>query len=130
MQLHEYNHRLLLALLPDDAAQATVFHSTSATQATLQITIRNRFKYTTELAMSMLFDDAVSDALVIRIYHDAQLAELVYSNEFEKQYRQLGGQVDPGNQASLRYSQNCFFNKWLIYLLEKGYRKDAWTAVK
>lgn len=129
MQLHEYNHRLLMALLPEDADQV-VYHAVMPGQATLQITIRNRFKYTTELAMSMLFDDAVSDALVIRIYHDAQLAELVYSNEFEKQYRQLGGQVDPSNQASLRYSQNCFFNKWLIYLLEKGYQKDVWTAVK
>ncbi len=129
MQLHEFNHKLLGALLPTCSDQAKIFRSTLKNKATLQVTIRERFKFTTEISMCMLFDDAVSDALVIRIYHDAQLAELIYSNEFEKQYRQLGGKVDSSNQASLRYSQNCFLNKWLIYLLENHYTSMTWTAI-
>ena len=80
--------------------------------------------------MCMLFDEAVSDALVIRIYHDAQLAELIYSNEFEKQYRQMGGKVDINNQANLRYSQNCFLNKWLIYLLQNDFASTSWQEIK
>ncbi len=126
MQLHEFNHKLLCQLLPDETPEAMVFHSDVPDKPVLQITIRERFKYTTEIAMCMLFDDAVSDVLVIRIYHDAQLAELVYSNEFEKQYRQMGGKLEMQNQASLRYSQNCFFNKWLIYLLQSGFNKRSW----
>lgn len=129
MQLHEFNHRLLEALLPMRNQQSLVYHSALPSSPLLQVKYRERFKFTTEIAMCMIFDDAVSDALVIRIYHDAQLAELVYSNEFEKQFRELGGRVDANNQASLRYSQNCFLNKWLIYLLEKGYSQDNWQDV-
>ncbi len=129
MQLHEFNHHLLKALLPPKNKQPFVFQSSRLQSTTLQVKFREKFKFTTEISMCMIFDDAVSDALVIRIYHDAQLAELVYSNEFEKQYRELGGKVDVNNQASLRYSQNCFLNKWLIYLLEKGYSQNDWQAV-
>ncbi len=130
MQLHEFNHKLLSCLLPTLAEQSNVYHSTLKNKPTLQVVVRERFKFTTEISMCMLFDDAVSDALVIRIYHDAQLAELIYSNEFEKQYRQMGGKVDVKNQANLRYSQNCFLNKWLIYLLENQFDSKAWTATK
>ncbi|TDR22485.1 DUF1249 domain-containing protein [Marinicella litoralis] len=129
MQLHEFNHRLLEALLPIENQQAQIHHSALNSTPLLQVKYRERFKFTTEIAMCMIFDDAVSDALVIRIYHDAQLAELVYSNEFEKQFREMGGRVDAKNQASLRYSQNCFLNKWLIYLLEKGYCQTEWQAI-
>jgi len=129
MQLHEFNHKLLSALLPENMADHALFQSQIPAAATLQIKVRERFKFTTEIAMCMIFPDAVSDALVIRIYHDAQLAELVYSNEFEKQYRQLGGKVGVNNQANLRYTQNCFLNKWLIYLLERGYHQQHWEAV-
>ncbi len=127
-QLHEFNHKLLLALLPDELTELSTYHSTLEHKPVLQIKVRARFKFTTEIAMCMVFDDAVSDALVIRVYHDARLAELVYSNEFEKQYRQLGGKVDIKNQADLRYSQNCFLNKWLIYLIENHYAKNRWKS--
>jgi len=125
-QLHEYNHKLLMKLLPGFDSQYNTFHSTVGASATLQVKVRERFKFTTEISMCMLFDEVVSDALVIRIYHDAQLAELVYSNEFEKQYRQMGGRLGVNNQANLRYSQNCFLNKWLIFLIEKGYCQQHW----
>lgn len=130
MQLHEFNHKLLCHLLPALTEGINVLHSTVENKPTLKVKIRERFKFTTEVSMCMLFDEAVSDALVIRLYHDAQLAELVYSNEFEKQYRQLGGKVDSKNQASLRYSQNCFLNKWLIYLLQNGFATTAWQEIK
>jgi uncharacterized protein YqiB (DUF1249 family) len=129
MQLHEFNHKLLCGLLPSSSDECDVHHSTVADKPTLQVKVRERFKFTTELSMCMLFDDAVSDALVIRIYHDAQLVELVYSNEFEKQYRRMGGKVDINNQANLRYSQNCFLNKWLIFLLQNGFDKKQWSAM-
>ncbi len=128
-QLHEYNHKLLTFLLPE-LGNANLYQSTVNQHATLQVRVRERFKFTTEISMCMLFDDVVSDALVIRIYHDAQLAELIYSNEFEKQYRQMGGRVDINNQANLRYSQNCFFNKWLIFLIEKGYCQQQWKTAQ
>lgn len=130
MQLHEFNHKLLVHLLPEFAADAVQYHSTIKNKPTLQVNIRERFKFTTEISMCMLFDDAVSDALVIRLYHDAELAELIYSNEFEKQFRQMGGKVDIKNQANLRYSQNCFLNKWLIYLLENQFDSTTWVAIK
>lgn len=125
-QLHEFNHKLLTSLLPTFNQAIDVYQSSLENKPTLQIKVRERFKFTTEISMCMLFDEAVSDALVIRLYHDAQLAELVYSNEFEKQYRQMGGKVDVHNQAKLRYSQNCFLNKWLIFLLENQFNSNTW----
>ena len=130
MQLHEYNHKMLMALLPNPSDHANVFLSTIDNKPKLQVKFRERFKFTTEISMCMLFADAVSDALVIRIYHDAQLAELIYSNEFERQYREMGGRVDVNNQANLRYSQNCFLNKWLIYLLGNGFEQNQWIEKK
>ena len=130
MQLHEFNHKLLNSLLPVLTDGINVFHSTVENKPILKIKVRERFKFTTEVSMCMLFDEAVSDALVIRIYHDAQLAELIYSNEFEKQYRQMGGKVDINNQANLRYSQNCFLNKWLIYLLQNDFASTSWQEIK
>jgi len=128
MQLHEFNHKLLNSLLPKFTQDAQVYHSIIEDKPTLKIKIREQFKFTTEISMCMVFDDSVSDALVIRLYHDAQLAELIYSNEFEKQYRQMGGKVDINNQANLRYSQNCFLNKWLIFLLENNFNTNTWTV--
>ena len=128
MQLHEFNHKLLNNLLPEFTAGVDVYHSTLENKPVLKIKIRERFKFTTEISMCMVFDDSVSDALVIRLYHDAQLAELIYSNEFEKQYRQMGGKVDINNQANLRYSQNCFLNKWLIFLIENNFTSTTWAV--
>lgn len=121
--LHEYNFLLLNQLFSEWNSEQKYHQWQPGNKAVLQLYIRDQFKYTTELSMMMLFDDAVSDPMVIRVYHDAQLAELIYSNEFERQYRQLGGLADAEHQADLRFSQNCFLNKWLIFLLQNGYDK-------
>lgn len=120
--LHEYNYLLLMQLLGSDQVEKTM-HFTAPSKPTLRLVRREQFRYTTEVALMMTFDDAVSDPVVLRIYHDAELVELVYSNEFERQYRQLGGLADATHQAELRFSQNCFLNKWLIFLLQNGYHK-------
>jgi len=128
-QLHDFNYELIQKLLPNLSTVQSVLQSDLVGKPVLQVNIREKFKFTTEISMCMIFKDAVSDALVIRIYHDAQLAELVYSNEFEKQYRQMGGRVDINNQANLRYSQNCFLNKWLLFLIQSGFNQQTWEAV-
>ncbi|MFC3193874.1 DUF1249 domain-containing protein [Marinicella sediminis] len=128
MQLHEFNHRLMDQLLPQSLYQGQILHSLLPDKPVLKMLCTERFKYTTEVSMQLLFPYSQSDELVIRVYHDAGLAELTHANEFERQYRALGGRVDAANQASLRYSQNCFLNKWLIFLLEKGHGKSNWQS--
>ena len=122
--LHEYNYLLLNQLFSDWISDKKTHYWQPKNKSMLKLKIRENFKYTTELSMVMCFEDAASDPMVIRIYHDAQLAELIYSNEFERQYRQLGGLADADHQAELRFSQNCFLNKWLIFLLQNGYHKQ------
>lgn len=122
--LHEYNYLLLNQLFSEWTDDSKIHHWQPKNKSKLQLRVRENFKYTTEFSMTMLFSDATSDPMVVRIYHDAQLAELVYSNEFERQYRQLGGLADSDHQAELRFSQNCFLNKWLIFLLQNGYHKE------
>ncbi len=120
--LHEYNFALLMQLLGDDLITNEMYFDAKG-KSRLRLLVKERFRYTTEVAMMMIFDGAVSDPVIIRIYHDAQLVELVYSNEFERQYRQLGGLANAAHQADLRFSQNCFLNKWLIFLCQNGYHK-------
>ena len=122
--LHEYNYLLLNQLFSEWTGDKKTHHWQPKNKSKLQLRVRENYKYTTEFSMTMLFSDATSDPMVIRIYHDAQLAELIYSNEFERQYRQLGGLADADHQAELRFSQNCFLNKWLIFLLQNGYHKQ------
>lgn len=120
--LHEYNYLLLMQLLGKEAIPVELLFECKG-KADLKLIRKEQFRYTTEVAMMMDFGSSTSDPVVLRIYHDAELVELVYSNEFERQYRQLGGLADAAHQAELRFSQNCFLNKWLIFLLQNGYHR-------
>ena len=131
-ELHENNHQFLMRLL-DWSMLWTVGSCQQAlndSETMVRCEVNERFKFTTELSMYLSFSDDTSDHLVIRIYHDAQLAELVYANEFEKQYRQLGGKANIDSQAAIRFSQNCFLNKWLFYLMGQGIQPQMWQPVQ
>ena len=118
---HEDNFRLLMRLLPQRLKTGEVYQIEAANQPALQVIRTEQFKYTSELQLCLLFDDEVSDTLVVRVYHDVHLAELSEANEFDRIYQQMGGRADSQLKAQRRYSLNCFFNKWLRHLINKNY---------
>ncbi|MCX7546020.1 DUF1249 domain-containing protein [Marinicella gelatinilytica] len=123
---HEDNFRLLMRLLPQRLQPGVVYVSQPNNQPTLQVTRTEEFKYTSELHLSLLFEDESSDTMVVRIYHDMHLAELWQAHEFDRLFQQLGGRADCRLKAQRRYSLNCFFNKWLRHVMTKGYMGSPW----
>ncbi len=127
---HEDNFKLLMRILPSSLPQNGEMVCQPPQKPMLRVVLSEVFKYTSEMQLSMCFDDESSDLMVVRIYHDVKLAELRYANEFDRLYQQLGGRADSRLKAQRRYSLNCFLNKWLKHLIIKGYAKSDWQAVE
>ncbi len=125
---HEDNFRLLMRLLPQRLKTGVRYQVKVGRQPILQVTRTEAFKYTSELHICLLFDDETSDNLVVRVYHDVHLAELWQAHQFDRFVQQLGGRADCRLKAQRRYSLNCFFNKWLRHLLNKGYAGSSWCV--
>ncbi|KAA3650998.1 MAG: DUF1249 domain-containing protein [Proteobacteria bacterium] len=123
---HENNFKLLMRLLPPRLHVGVTYQVQPDQQPILQIVLVEQFKYTSELHISLLFDDEPSDILVVRVYHDMHLAELSQAHAFDRLFQQLGGRADYRLKAQRRYSLNCFFNKWLQHLMRKGYGASSW----
>jgi|SRR5690606_15119028 len=127
---HEDNFKLLMRIVPSCLPQSDGMICQPAQKPALQVALSEVFKFTTEMQLSMRFDDEPSDLMVVRIYHDVKLAELRFANEFDRLYQQLGGRADSRLKAQRRYSLNCFFNKWLRHLIANGYARNDWQAIK
>jgi uncharacterized protein YqiB (DUF1249 family) len=121
MELYELNYIQLRRLVPDlDAVQD---RSTSRVEGTLDLhlTVRERCRYTTTLHLTYQFADNgdyfPAPDVVMRMYHDAQMAELL----------SRGGR--PGRRGSeydrfrnhyplaVKWQANRFVHKWLGYCL-------------
>lgn len=125
---HEDNFKLLMRLLPHRLQPGTTYQLHAHSLPVLQVVRTEQFKYTSELQFCMLFDEEPSDTLVVRVYHDVNLAELWQAHEFDQIFQQLGGRANSQLKAQRRYSLNCFFNKWLRHILSKGYAESGWQA--
>jgi uncharacterized protein YqiB (DUF1249 family) len=126
MELYELNYIQLRRLLPDlDALQE---RSVSRVKGALDlyITIQERCKYTTTLHLSYRFSDAEGSFpapdVVLRMYHDAQLAEVI--SRGRRRGRRCAEYDRSHHQYSLqtKWQVNRFLQKWLGYCLHQGHR--------
>lgn len=82
--------------------------------------------YTTTLRMTYWLRDSqgqeiMDPDLIVRIYHDAELAEAV-SCRAQHHHRQLRALADSHSQElSRRWQINTMLNKWLDYLIDCGH---------
>jgi len=130
MKIYEDNYQALLRLIPDmdvDVAILSAFDELPD----LHMKVLERGKYSLTVAFLHVLDDEkiVPDMfLKIRVYHDAQVAEVLsYQNKtaFTRIY------TYPNKK--LRYPiekrrVNQFFSEWLAYSISRGYR-FAFSAV-
>ena len=123
---HEDNFSLLMRLLPPRLHVGLRHQVRVDGQPILQVVKTEAFKYTSELNFCLLFEDEPSDNLLVRVYHDVNLAELWQAHQFDRSFQQLGGRADCGLKARRRYGWHCFFNKWLRPLLKQGYAGSGW----
>ncbi len=118
MDLYEENYLRLRRLLPELNQFAE--HTRVCTDAALDlhVTILERGRYTTTLSLTYIFHTAhgtaAEPALVIRLYHDARLAEAMCVGDLPHCPRAV---------LAHKWRRNRFLHKWLHYCLHLGYQR-------
>ena len=129
--LHEELYRQLALLLPQDWQEHSLLESRLPGKPPLRVQVLEHFPYTDEIALSYAKPGQAEEGevMVVRLYHDAQVAELHHCNAVGYFLRRLGPAVSAELQAGTRRSQNAFLLKWLDFLLDAGYQHRPWCVL-
>ena len=128
-QVCESNYQKLFKLIPDLMAFKNAATGSAPHYTTLHLDIIERTPYTLTLELSHCFNnnsnDFLAPAVIIRVYLDAQLAEVLSDHA-----RAGVAQVfkDPGLSLEImnyKWRLNYFLQKWLDHCLKKNYLFSA-----
>jgi uncharacterized protein YqiB (DUF1249 family) len=132
MDLYESNYMRLRKLIPQSGSinGAVISHAAGATD--LHLDVLERSRYTTTLSLTYYFDTpaghTADPGVVIRIYHDARLAEVMsFRHRRHGDRRIVHREVPEGVEAKWRI--NRFLQKWLGFCLRQGHAFEAETLV-
>lgn len=133
MTLYEDNYRRLRQLIDPLADPPEEAVSCVTDDPDLHMEALQRCPYTTTLRLTYWFrgeHEWLPDPdLIVRIYHDARVAEVTSCCEFHR-HRLLRPWITPGGEEiRQRWTRNQMFHKWLEFCLEKGHRLTAMTEV-
>ncbi len=123
---HECNYQMLRLLLPVQLYKGVHYHSSIKHKPVLQIKVTECFKYTTQIELSYLFSFGNSEKITMRIYHDAQVSEIIYCTNLQQFIRLLGVKIKPQVHAQTRNALAVFLQKLLTFLLKSGYNHNHW----
>ncbi|MEH6472006.1 MAG: DUF1249 domain-containing protein [Halopseudomonas sp.] len=130
----ESNYHKLMRLLPDfDEVDLRQFQvSWHQHRALVEIKVEERFAYTTTLRIEQRYQDSSwvqMPALMVRLYHDARMAEVVC----RKQRRQLRGSYGYPNeqmhQPDEKAQLNCYLGEWLSQCQAHGHTTETLAQV-
>jgi len=132
MELYEANYIYLRRLVPQLDGQHDAQLSQVERGPDLHLAVTERCPYTTTLMLTHTFSgtggaEALPD-LMVRIYHDARVAEVVAESWPDR--RRPGPAEGTAEAASgqsqlhWRWSMNRFLNRWLRYCLHEGHGFD------
>ena len=126
MTIYESNYIKLSHLTTEFDWTGWSMISTSPRDMDLHAQLLRREPYTTTLKLTYWFEEPggllVPDPdLILRIYHDARLAEAVSGRDRHTHHklRELAG--DRGAELDRRWRINMMLNKWLDYLFDVGH---------
>jgi len=126
MTLYESNYIKLSQLTTAFEWSGWSMVSTSARDKDLHAQLVRREPYTTTLKLTYWFEESggvlVPDPdLILRVYHDARLAEAVSGRDRHTHHklRELAG--DSSSELDRRWRINMMLNKWLDYLFDVGH---------
>ena len=125
---HEDNFQLLNILLPIKMFEGRIYCSSIENKPRLIVKVINKYKYTTELEFCYDFESAQSEKIIVKLYHDAKVAEIVYCTDVQQFIRLMGPRICPKIHKQTRNVLNVFLNKWLNYLLKNGYSRNSWST--
>jgi uncharacterized protein YqiB (DUF1249 family) len=130
MSLYESNYIKLHQLATELEWSADAVVSAPVRDQALHAEILRREPYTTTLRLTYWLPDELGAVvaepdLVLRIYHDARLAEAVSCAESLRHAKLR--ELAHGSHAELgrRWQLNMLLNKWLDYLFEVGHSLEA-----
>lgn len=123
---HESNYQMLKMLLPVHLYQGVSYQTALRHKPTIQIKVKEYFKYTTEIELAYAFSFGNSEKITIRLYEDAQVAEIVYCTNLQQFIRLLGNKIKPQVHFETRNSLTIFLQKLLTFLLKSGYNHNHW----
>ena len=122
MDLYESNFIKLKKLIPDVQSIDSPVISKAPGHLNLFLTVVEKNKYTTTFYLSYCFDTdnglQMEPNFRIRIYHDAQLAEVMGGH---LQHGRLKFDHLPADALKEKWRLNRFLNKWLGYSLRQGH---------
>lgn len=125
-QVCESNYQKLFKLIPDLVDFRKTAIGLSACHSALHLKVLNRTAHTLTIEMSYCFDkehrEFFAPAINIRVYLDAQLAEVINDHVRENVYQVF---KDPGLSLEImnyKWRLNYFLQKWLDHCLTKAYR--------
>lgn len=122
MTLYESNHARLCQMLGNLRDLPSMLISKSPTDLSIYLTRKDKTRYTTTMLMTYWLDGdggiSSDPDLLLRIYHDARLAEAVNCRDYPRHayVRELW---TPGASAfEKRWLLNVLLSKWLEYCLD------------
>jgi hypothetical protein len=125
MELYELNYIQLRRLVPDIKAIQNCSTSCIKGAPDLFLTVRERAKYTTTVHLTYRFDDTGEDVpapdLTIRLYHDAQMAEVISRGDSRGRYKAEYDRFQHQYSIAAKWQVNRFLHKWLGYCLGQGH---------
>lgn len=124
MSLYESNYRRLLRLIPEKRFAYDAAVSRSELDHDLHLQVLARDKYTLTLRLTYLFReglnadpaDQANPDLVVRVYHDAGLAEAMDHRDYAPAPK--GAYAE---RLADSWRRNVLLNKWLDFLLGRGH---------
>ncbi|PJK12778.1 hypothetical protein CO613_11080 [Lysobacteraceae bacterium NML07-0707] len=133
MGLYAENHRKLERLLAPAVLAEGQYLCVPAGRLPLRLEIICQHRFTTELSLNYEMRDAAhgtpDPAAHIRCYHDARQAEVTHFHVSRRWQDVLGLAPSPQVMLDHRLKMNTFLSKWLDYLHEQGYVRQALQAV-
>jgi len=139
MDLYERNYMQLRRMIPDLEAVPVQACSTLPGALDLHLCILERCKYTTTLSLTYYFEDGEgrfpAPEIQIRIYHDAQLAEVIACGRRRGVRDRDFDRFRSDTSLDRKWQFNRFLQKWLAYSLRQGHAflpplsGEVWAAV-
>lgn len=126
MALYESNYQRLRQLCGNLRWLAPRAVSTSRGDLALHLTVLEHSRYTTSLHMTYRITDGdgvdVNPDLVLRVYHDARLAETLRCCDAPQPAALRAWLRPAATELGRRWALNLFLNKWLEYCLDHRHR--------
>ena len=132
--IFEYNYRRVLSLFDCNRLDGDTFESCPGGTRSLYAVVHERHAYTTVMRFTHIFkglhERALSPDAYVRLYHDAQLAELSHCAPGIINAKSFPAARVPDMPHTLRWKMQMFLQKWVDHVRDSGHNTRSFHPVK